>query len=243
MSEGERCTHCDAPLTGPYCATCGQRVRSQRLSAPRIVREGVAEFLDLDHGILRTAIELLRAPERVVCGYWRGHTRPWVHPAKFFLLTFALAQFVAWTTGALADVARGWVDGMGPAGAAALEPLVGFLADYFVVLVGAGLVIPTAAATLLSRRTLAEQTVFSFYVFGELALLGAAILTGRWFLPAVVVDGLAVVVAPTYLAWATRRVFATGPVRTGFATLGLLAATFAGFSFAAGMLAGFAGIE
>lgn len=240
MNENGTCTHCGTRLQGPFCAACGQRVRVRRLTTPRILREGVREFLDLETGLLRTVMELVAGPDRVIVGYWGGHTKPWVHPAKFFLLSFALAQFVAWRTGAFEAIAAGYMAGGSGTPVQSADALVAFLADYFVVLTGIGLVLPVGMGALMSSRTLAEHTVFAFYTFGALASVGSVLLVARLFLPVDVVDAVVVAAVPIYLAWALSRVFALGPVRSFVASMAYVGAVLVGTAFAAGVASGVA---
>lgn len=238
MDRSPACSHCDAPLTGPFCAACGQKVRLERLTTPRLLREGLAEILDLEAGLLPTLRVMLLAPERVVRGWWHGHTRPWVHPAKFFLVSFAVAQFVAWRTGALADFASGFVTAGSRPDALSASSVEALLAEYFVLFVGGGLVLPVVAATLLGRRTLAEQTVFAAFVFGELALFGSVALVVGALLPGSAGPWAVMLLAPAYLGWSIRSVFETGWTRTALATAGLLLGSLAGSTFIAGVLSG-----
>lgn len=237
----ERCSHCGVELAGPYCARCGQRVRSGRLATPRLVREGAAEFFDLETGLLRTVRDLVLDPAGPVCGYWEGHTRPWVHPAKFYLLTFALAQFVAWQTGAFTEVAQGYLDA-GPAGGAEAEPIVGFLSEYLVLLMAGGLILPVALAALVTARTLAEYAVFGFFISGQVALLGSAVLALRFPFPAFPAGEILALLVPVYLARAIRAVFRPGLGRTVLATVATLVGTYVGVTFLTGVIAGFAGL-
>lgn len=232
------CIHCGARLTGRWCARCGQEVRLERLTTRRVVRGGLAELFDLESGLPRTVRDLLIDPARTIRGYWEGHTRPWVHPAKFFLLSFAAAQFVAWRTGALRELADGFLEGASSSGIESAEVIVGFLAEYTVVLVAAGLVVPLLVATRISRRTLAEMTVLFFFAFGQLACVGTALLAVRWVAPAFPGAELLLLATPLYLGWVLHRVFRLGLVRSGVGAIALVIGTLVGVMFVAGFATG-----
>lgn len=233
-----RCTHCGAPLGGGWCARCGQPVRRGRLEVPALLRRGVAEFFDLEAGLLRTLRDLVIDPGAPIRGWWAGHTRPWVHPVRFFLLAFAFAQLVAWRVGALDEIAAGFTSASEGIGT---STVVAFLADYFVLLIAGGLLFPILLVRLATRRTVAEITVLAFYTSSALATTTAVLLLVRALVPGFPGDFLAAGITPVYTGWVVARVFETGPVRSVLAGLVLTAATYVGAAFLGGMVSGFAG--
>lgn len=237
MTEGGRCSHCGSDLHGAYCARCGQPVRTGRLTVYGVLGEGLKEFFDLESGLLRTLRDLLLAPDRVIRGYWTGHTRAWVSPGKFYFLSLAVAQFVAWQSGALGEFAGGLVSA-DPEETRSVDAVVAFLGDYLVLLAAAGLALPVTLGAALSRRSLAEHVVFAFFAFGELAVLGAVLQAVAIPVPGFPATEIHFVLTPVYLWWAIRRAFRVGIVRAAVASLALVLGTVVGMAFILGVLSG-----
>jgi hypothetical protein len=214
---------------------------TDRLRTFHLIGAALSEFFDLDRGLLRTLGDLLVDPGRPVRGYWAGHTRPWVDSAKFFLVAFAVAQFVAWRTGALLDFSEGFTEAGARETFDSASSMAEFLAEYLVLFIGGSLVVPVVVGSLVSRRTVAEMAVFAFYTFGALSLLGGLCLLADAAVP--VVPGAEIVAfgSPFYLAWSIRRSFEVGWIRTIVSTVAFLAGVLFGLTFLVGFLYGVTG--
>ena len=84
--DAPRCLNCGAALAGPYCAACGQHVRSERLSLGHVARQAAGELSPVDHGIVFTALAVLTRPGRMAREYVEGRTVRYVGPVKYFML-------------------------------------------------------------------------------------------------------------------------------------------------------------
>lgn len=84
----ERCVSCDAPLSGPYCARCGERVLEPDALTLRhfLVHTVANELLNVDGTLWRTLRLLFVRPGRLSLEYAAGRRRPYVNPFRLLLL-------------------------------------------------------------------------------------------------------------------------------------------------------------
>lgn len=94
----ERCVSCDAPLSGPYCARCGERVLEPEALTLRhfLVHTVAHELLHVDGTLWRTLRLLFVRPGRLSLEYAAGRRRPYVNP--FRLLLIAIVAYTLMTT-------------------------------------------------------------------------------------------------------------------------------------------------
>jgi hypothetical protein len=80
----DACIACAAPLTGEYCAACGeQRPRPDDLT----LRHAVTEAFDLfDSRAARTLRALVTRPGRLTADYAAGRRRAWLTPFQTFII-------------------------------------------------------------------------------------------------------------------------------------------------------------
>ena len=166
---GAACATCGAPLAGPFCARCGQRVRAGRLTMRGVATEAVQHVLSLDSGLLRTAVDLVRRPAGLVRDVLAGRTVRYAGPVRYFLVMVTVAQVLSLVTGAVSDVAAGVVS----AGSDVGEEAVAAAVQRFWVLGFVGIV-PFVAlwSRLFLRRsglTLAEHAAAHLYLLGQVA--------------------------------------------------------------------------
>lgn len=81
---GGPCVACGAPLSGDYCAACGeQRPRPGDLT----LRHAITESFDvLDSRAVRTFGALVRRPGRLTADYAAGRRRAWLTPFQTFII-------------------------------------------------------------------------------------------------------------------------------------------------------------
>src|SRR5437764_10639713 len=84
----ERCVSCDAPLSGPYCARCGERsLEPDALTLRHFVVHTVAdELLHIDGALWRTLWLLFSRPGRLSLEYAAGRRRPYINPFRLLLI-------------------------------------------------------------------------------------------------------------------------------------------------------------
>ena len=94
----ERCVSCDAPLSGPYCARCGERaLEPEALTLRHFLVHTVAhELLHVDGTLWRTLRLLFVRPGRLSLEYAAGRRRPYVNP--FRLLLIAIVAYALMTS-------------------------------------------------------------------------------------------------------------------------------------------------
>jgi hypothetical protein len=97
----ERCVSCDAPLSGPYCAQCGERAfEPEALTLRHFLVHTVAhELLHADGTLWRTLRLLFVRPGRLSLEYAAGRRRPYVNP--FRLLLIAIVAYALMTSSGL----------------------------------------------------------------------------------------------------------------------------------------------
>lgn len=161
------CLNCGAPLTGAYCAQCGQEVVD--LAAPSwvVVRDALGEALDVDGRLLRTARALLR-PGELTAEYRRGRRAPYVGPLKLFLVAGAVLSTV-WV--ATRGVDERFYHLERYQGAAAYIEAVtrGLLAGGAAVAGGSWLL-------ARGRRRFVDEAVFALHAVGTLALFASLVI-------------------------------------------------------------------
>lgn len=84
----ERCVSCDEPLSGPYCARCGERVLEPEALTLRhfLVHTVAHELLNVDGTLWRTLRLLFVRPGRLSLEYAAGRRRPYVNPFRLLLI-------------------------------------------------------------------------------------------------------------------------------------------------------------
>jgi len=79
------CLNCDAPVTGHFCAECGQSREDHSRSLLTFFHEFVEHHLLLDSKMLRTAYALVLRPGRLTRGYVEGRRVHYVSPFRLYL--------------------------------------------------------------------------------------------------------------------------------------------------------------
>src|SRR5688572_20009688 len=92
-----RCVSCDAPITGPYCSQCGERVLEPEALTLRhfLVHTVAQELLHVDGKLWRTLRLLFARPGRLSLEYAAGRRRPFLNP--FRLLLIAIVAYTLMT--------------------------------------------------------------------------------------------------------------------------------------------------
>jgi hypothetical protein len=92
---GGPCPNCSATLTGPYCATCGQKAEDYHRSLWRLAAEALEGLTDFDGRLWNTLPRLVLKPGELTHDYLTGHRAAQVPPFRMYLVAVILALF-AW---------------------------------------------------------------------------------------------------------------------------------------------------
>ena len=79
------CANCGEPLTGTYCATCGQRDQPLRMPVHRFLVQSATEFFGIDGRVWVTLRELLFRPGALTVAYVQGRRRRYLRPLRVYL--------------------------------------------------------------------------------------------------------------------------------------------------------------
>lgn len=161
----DACLNCGAPLTGRFCAACGQR-RAAPLDAPRVLRDGLGQLLDVDNPWWTTLRELTLRPGPTIKRYVAGERKRFVNPIVYLLTAATLFLLVIEALG----VDIGGVQAVSAAGAQNFAFLLRYVG--FMVVIGA-LPVAWLMKLVLRGRTVGELYVLLVYGYAQLALLQA----------------------------------------------------------------------
>ena len=108
LSGVDRCVSCEAPLSGNYCAQCGER-RPDRshLRISNFLHRTLEEVADFEHSKLVKTLRLLFfRPGYLTTEFLRGAVKPYLGPVKLYITAFALSLFLysIYRTAAIYDV-------------------------------------------------------------------------------------------------------------------------------------------
>ncbi len=88
------CANCDAPLTGPYCAQCGERqLDPHHLSFKHFVHDAIHEFTHLDGPVGTTLRLLFTRPGALAEAYLAGKRTTLIRPLRLYLIVSLAAIF------------------------------------------------------------------------------------------------------------------------------------------------------
>ena len=94
LAMGAGCANCHAPLSGPFCAACGQAIDTHRRSLYRLTRGFIADLLSLESRSLRTIGVLLAYPGELSRAFHQGRIQRYVPPVRLYFFV-SLLFFVA----------------------------------------------------------------------------------------------------------------------------------------------------
>jgi hypothetical protein len=93
MRNAQQCPNCSAALSGPFCASCGQRQIDLDRPFREIADEAMESFLSFDARILRTLWPLIRRPGLLTVDFLAGRRARYVHPFKLYF-AFSVLLFL-----------------------------------------------------------------------------------------------------------------------------------------------------
>ncbi len=96
LEDTRQCANCNAPVTGPFCQTCGQRHDSHLHPFRQLVRDALSTVLNLDGRFYQT-VQLMFKPGRLTKAYLDGQRARFVPPFRLYL-SFSIVYFAlaAW---------------------------------------------------------------------------------------------------------------------------------------------------
>ena len=94
------CENCGAPLSGEFCAQCGQHAIDYRRSIFRVLLDAADSFLNWDTKFLHSMNQLLIRPWHLTNDFNAGRRARYVHPLRLYLIAsivfFLLARAINW---------------------------------------------------------------------------------------------------------------------------------------------------
>jgi Protein of unknown function (DUF3667)/Domain of unknown function (DUF4286) len=91
----EQCLNCKNPLSGQYCATCGQRARSRLISLWELVSDAFGDLFELDSRLWRTLIPLFARPGVLTRDYLEGRRVRFMPPFRTYLVLSIIFFLIA----------------------------------------------------------------------------------------------------------------------------------------------------
>lgn len=88
------CKTCAAPVAGPYCVECGQKVIQQRITMRSLSADFFRQLTDLDRGFWHTVLMLFRNPGKVIRDYIGGSTVRYAPPLRYLLIWVTISFLV-----------------------------------------------------------------------------------------------------------------------------------------------------
>ena len=89
------CLQCETALAGPYCHACGQHESvAERLTFRSLWHDFRVRRLNLDRGLLRTLVDVVRDPGRVARTFVEGKRQTYTHPITLLFLAYAAYALV-----------------------------------------------------------------------------------------------------------------------------------------------------
>jgi hypothetical protein len=90
------CGNCAAPLTGPYCAQCGQYARESARSLSAVLHDGWHLFIHVDGRFWYTLWTLLAKPGQLTLDYFADRRARYVSPVRlYFVISIAFFALTA----------------------------------------------------------------------------------------------------------------------------------------------------
>jgi hypothetical protein len=84
------CANCDAPLTGPYCAQCGQHAHESARAVATLLHDGWEVLTHLDGRLWRTLAALMLRPGRLTQEYFAERRARYLPPVRLYLVLSVL---------------------------------------------------------------------------------------------------------------------------------------------------------
>jgi len=94
MSAPNACLNCGAALSGPYCASCGQRAVDRDLSMREFLEDTTQELAHWEGKVPQSLKTLFLEPGRLTLDFLAGRRVRWLPPLRLYLIC-SLAYFLS----------------------------------------------------------------------------------------------------------------------------------------------------
>jgi Protein of unknown function (DUF3667) len=91
-SDSTTCHNCGTPLTGAFCAACGQKAQALNPSLHDFAHDATHEMLHVDGRIFQSVRRLLVSPGFLTREYFEGRRARWISPLRLYLI-FSVIYF------------------------------------------------------------------------------------------------------------------------------------------------------
>ncbi|HEV7717290.1 MAG TPA: DUF3667 domain-containing protein [Steroidobacteraceae bacterium] len=95
VAKARRCENCQAPLSGPYCAACGQRDEPHIHSLKEFISEAAESVTHADSRVWRTLWPLLVKPGFLTREFLEGRRARYLPPFRLYLVLSVIFFLVA----------------------------------------------------------------------------------------------------------------------------------------------------
>lgn len=96
MQDTITCLNCETTFSGTFCPNCAQRASTGRLNFRKVFSsEYLAEYLNLDRGILHTMWDLAHRPGHMINDYLAGKRRRYFNFVGFLLIMLAVEALLS----------------------------------------------------------------------------------------------------------------------------------------------------
>ena len=242
---------CETPLTGEYCAHCGER-RPDRshLTIAAFLHRTFEEVADFEHSkLIKTLRLLFFRPGYLTTEFLRGAVKPYLGPVKLYVTAFAISLFLytIYRPAAIYDVRSFIARDTGATWHKAIatiahkrntteeEMIFEVNARWQKYLYLSEIIYPLFLATGLAglylrrRRYYVEHLIFSLHILAFTYLLGVLLwpiyaTLGLGVAPVFgIVSAVSLIISVTYILIAVRRVYEQSWVATSVKALAVYA--------------------
>jgi len=91
------CLNCGVPLTGKFCANCGQQSHTYAAPLWRVINDFFGNHFGFDTKFFHSILPLLFRPGFLSREYSAGHRVRYINPLRLYIFSSLMLFFIAWT--------------------------------------------------------------------------------------------------------------------------------------------------